>query len=262
MKMPPKPVVEVRAADRVYLRVPFSDKDEAKAMGGRWDMPNKMWWCEKKDSTRFQKWLPPVGTVLVPTTTPAVKNKAVITPASSAAPAQLALELVQALGNKKDYTLVTHTFTNSEGKEITAPIPSFLTYKLKEKSTPDIAKIIIALGIALPVGLDVDELIDILRQNKNVIHLDETPAPPVSFKPLKELTEHELFMQRLKAKKEAEERSKRKAERGDVIEPERSLQTAHSKKPKLSNKDKDKELTAEQRELLARIEDDDYETIR
>jgi hypothetical protein len=34
---------------RVYLYVPFRDKDEAKELGCRWDMSRKKWYCIDSD---------------------------------------------------------------------------------------------------------------------------------------------------------------------------------------------------------------------
>lgn len=47
----------------IYLNVPFSEKDEAKALGARWDMNRKMW-CIMKDKLRerpgvFNRWMIP-----------------------------------------------------------------------------------------------------------------------------------------------------------------------------------------------------------
>lgn len=40
----------------VYLNVPFAQKDEAKALGARWDPTNKMWYCKEGDESKFTKW--------------------------------------------------------------------------------------------------------------------------------------------------------------------------------------------------------------
>ena len=36
---------EVRMNVRVYLSVPYSEKEEAKALGCRWDSDRKKWYC-------------------------------------------------------------------------------------------------------------------------------------------------------------------------------------------------------------------------
>jgi len=42
----------------LYLDVPFSDKDEAKALGARWDPDSKQWYAPNKDEyPKFQKWI-------------------------------------------------------------------------------------------------------------------------------------------------------------------------------------------------------------
>ena len=47
-----------KAADRVYLDVPFKQKDEAKALGARWDRRERSWFIPADiDSSPFEKWL-------------------------------------------------------------------------------------------------------------------------------------------------------------------------------------------------------------
>lgn len=47
-------------ADRRYLAVPFAEKDQAKALGARWDNEAGVWWIGAKESAGpFQKWLDP-----------------------------------------------------------------------------------------------------------------------------------------------------------------------------------------------------------
>lgn len=42
---------------RTYLNVPFAQKDEAKALGARWDAANKKWFVPAgRDMTLFAKW--------------------------------------------------------------------------------------------------------------------------------------------------------------------------------------------------------------
>jgi very-short-patch-repair endonuclease len=46
------------AGKRIYLRCPFSQKDECKKLGGRWDPIRKLWYVnEGADLTAFQRWL-------------------------------------------------------------------------------------------------------------------------------------------------------------------------------------------------------------
>jgi integron integrase len=48
--------------ERVYLRVPFKDKDEAKRMGARWDQESKRWFVYGgRDLTPFARWRPQSG---------------------------------------------------------------------------------------------------------------------------------------------------------------------------------------------------------
>jgi hypothetical protein len=45
------------ADSKIYLNVPFAQKDEAKALGARWDAANKKWYVPaNKDLTLFAKW--------------------------------------------------------------------------------------------------------------------------------------------------------------------------------------------------------------
>ena len=45
---------------RTYLKVPFAEKDEAKALGARWEPARKSWYVEGKDLAPFGRW-PPAG---------------------------------------------------------------------------------------------------------------------------------------------------------------------------------------------------------
>lgn len=43
---------------RIYLNVPFSEKDQAKALGAKWDGGEKKWYCPAGvDSTPFLRWM-------------------------------------------------------------------------------------------------------------------------------------------------------------------------------------------------------------
>lgn len=45
------------ADSKTYLNVPFAHKDEAKALGARWDAANKKWYVPtNKDVSLFAKW--------------------------------------------------------------------------------------------------------------------------------------------------------------------------------------------------------------
>lgn len=45
---------------RLYLTTPYGEKDEAKALGAKWDPWVKRWWINKKrpDKQPFARWLP------------------------------------------------------------------------------------------------------------------------------------------------------------------------------------------------------------
>lgn len=54
------PDAETAADDgeRIYLNCPFDDKEECKALGGRWDGDAKKWYVPTgKDTAPFAKWL-------------------------------------------------------------------------------------------------------------------------------------------------------------------------------------------------------------
>ena len=58
-------------ARKLYLNCPFSQKDEAKALGARWDQVRKRWYVpEQSDLTKFQRWLPQVATSVLNQTLP------------------------------------------------------------------------------------------------------------------------------------------------------------------------------------------------
>jgi len=49
-------------SDRIYLSVPFANKDQAKAMMCRWDADSRMWYCTSavfKSFPSLARWLPP-----------------------------------------------------------------------------------------------------------------------------------------------------------------------------------------------------------
>lgn len=44
---------------RIYLNVPFAEKEQAKGIGARWDGQRKAWWIDSTvDNSLFSKWLP------------------------------------------------------------------------------------------------------------------------------------------------------------------------------------------------------------
>lgn len=53
---PPPPLYKM-ADSKIYLNVPFSQKDEAKSLGARWDAVKKKWYAPAdKDITLFAQW--------------------------------------------------------------------------------------------------------------------------------------------------------------------------------------------------------------
>lgn len=58
----PLPPAIPQAPVRVYLNVPFEEKDAAKQLGAQWDNIQRKWWITPAMPTRlFKKWLPPVS---------------------------------------------------------------------------------------------------------------------------------------------------------------------------------------------------------
>ena len=46
-------------SNRIYLEVPFEEKDEAKALGARWDGAKKLWWCHSENyAGGLTRWKP------------------------------------------------------------------------------------------------------------------------------------------------------------------------------------------------------------
>ena len=44
---------------KTYLEVPYAQKDRAKALGARFDMSCKKWYCpDGVDLMRFKRWIP------------------------------------------------------------------------------------------------------------------------------------------------------------------------------------------------------------
>ena len=55
------------AEPKIYLNVPFAQKDEAKALGARWDAIPKKWYVSAdKDITLFARWHRESGTATSP----------------------------------------------------------------------------------------------------------------------------------------------------------------------------------------------------
>lgn len=51
------PKVEVPEQKRCYLAVPFAQKEEAKALGARWDQDKKKWYTSSANVDAFQQWV-------------------------------------------------------------------------------------------------------------------------------------------------------------------------------------------------------------
>lgn len=47
---------------RINLKCPYSEKDEAKALGAKWDADRKVWYIrDVEDLTPFSRWIPLLG---------------------------------------------------------------------------------------------------------------------------------------------------------------------------------------------------------
>ena len=56
----------------IFLKVPYSEKDEAKALGARWNNARKCWYVpDGQASTAFERWLGPQPDGPAPTAKPA-----------------------------------------------------------------------------------------------------------------------------------------------------------------------------------------------
>lgn len=63
---------------RFDLKVPFAEKDAAKALGARWDAANKLWYvADKADMAPFAKWSPTPREATAGTAQSALKRPAV-----------------------------------------------------------------------------------------------------------------------------------------------------------------------------------------
>lgn len=53
-------VIEECGMEKLFVVVPYCDKDEAKSLGARWDAGVKSWYIdlEKIDPDSFAKWIP------------------------------------------------------------------------------------------------------------------------------------------------------------------------------------------------------------
>lgn len=57
-QMPSKPLTS-ETSGRLDLKCPFTEKDEVKSLGARWDANTKTWWAQdtKDNKAKFAKWL-------------------------------------------------------------------------------------------------------------------------------------------------------------------------------------------------------------
>ena len=44
-------------SDKLYINCPFSEKDEVKSLGAKWDANEKKWWIKPNMNVVFKKWL-------------------------------------------------------------------------------------------------------------------------------------------------------------------------------------------------------------
>jgi ribonuclease HI len=43
--------------EKIYITVSFSEKDEAKSLGAKWDATKKKWWILSENKDKFSKWI-------------------------------------------------------------------------------------------------------------------------------------------------------------------------------------------------------------
>lgn len=188
---------------KVFLNVTYAEKDVVKALGARFDGLTKAWFIPPnliKDVSKFAKW------VVAPT--PAAKGKM---PSVTPGPGTASASGMSGDGKKRPFALITPGAVASEEEAEPAPIPSYMHYKLQQLSTAELAKILVGLGVKLEIGLDRDELIELLQAHPDKVHIDMAPPPPVVFKAPKQLTEHELILARLKQEARAKALAELKA---------------------------------------------------
>lgn len=66
IQSPPDPrrTKKARPTMRTNLKVPFAEKDQAKALGARWDATKRLWYVQNvSDLGPFARWLPQGGDV-------------------------------------------------------------------------------------------------------------------------------------------------------------------------------------------------------
>jgi hypothetical protein len=65
----------------MFLKVPFAEKEEAKALGARWNGERKSWYVpDGRPVEAFERWLPPGGADFVPAVAkPSLKSRPVTT---------------------------------------------------------------------------------------------------------------------------------------------------------------------------------------
>ena len=58
-KLPPKKQASVVSEEvKIYLNCPYSEKDDCKSLGGKWDKTTKKWYFTNiEDKQKFVKWL-------------------------------------------------------------------------------------------------------------------------------------------------------------------------------------------------------------
>ena len=56
----------MNAATNISLKVPFNEKDQAKALGARWNAEMKLWYVPQGvEAAPFEKWFTATGTTVV-----------------------------------------------------------------------------------------------------------------------------------------------------------------------------------------------------
>jgi hypothetical protein len=82
---------------KIYLNVPYAQKDAVKALGARWDAVNKKWYIPADmDISLFAQWQPQAGTLDLPAITSKPRSRATSTTSGSSAKNAVLVVITQA----------------------------------------------------------------------------------------------------------------------------------------------------------------------
>lgn len=85
------------AETNISLKVPFSEKDQAKSLGARWNAEQKLWYVPQGvESAPFAKWFTDATSPAAATTTPKKVSSTAASANSSAAPSDDDMDAINA----------------------------------------------------------------------------------------------------------------------------------------------------------------------